>query len=74
MMGLTHHFDRLSPEHRLFWCTMAGASPGNARHSDLAIDLWHHEHGMPRDRAILEFMAWLQIARESIGVEGAGHG
>jgi hypothetical protein len=73
MTGLTHHFDRLNHEQRLFWMRMAGASPDNARHSSIAIDAWHREHGMARDRAVAEFMAWLQIARESIGVEGVGH-
>ncbi len=73
MTSLAHHFDQLSPEHRLFWVRMAGASLHNARHSSLAIDLWQREHGLDRERAIAEFMAWLQIAREAIGVEGAGH-
>lgn len=73
MTGRTRYFERLTTEQRLFWLQMACASPGNARKSSIAIEAWHREHGMTHERATLELMAWLEIARESIGVEGAGH-
>ena len=67
------HFQQLSSEHRLFWVQMAGVSPDISRHTFIAIEIWHREHGMTRDRAIQELMCWLQVTREAIGVEGAGH-
>jgi hypothetical protein len=73
MTCLRDHFDSLTVERRVFWLQTAGAHECNGRHARFAIDTWEHSHGMTRERATLEFIAWLIIARESLGIEGYGN-
>jgi hypothetical protein len=71
-----HETDIITPpsgEQRLFWLQTAGSHEHNGRHAQIAIETWENHHGMSHERATLELIAWLIIARESLGIEGYGH-
>ena len=72
-MNLRDRFDGLTSEQRTFWLQTAGAHEHNGRHAQIAIQNWERSHGMTRERATLEVMSWIIIARESLGIEGYGH-
>jgi len=72
MSTLRDRFDDLTPEQRTFWLQTAGAHERNGRHCQIAIDTWEQCHGMTRERATMEVIAWLIIARQSLGIEGYG--
>lgn len=67
-----NQYERLSREHREFYCRLAGAHVDNGVSARLTIDFWAEQFG-DHGRAVLELMAWLIVVRERIGVETHGH-